>query len=625
MVVSWLSVLVVVGMPVLRLSYSKLEHFFLSGTHGHVFLELCCASDSVLAAVVVEHPVAIRASSEDIQLVSTRRVLHRLLRICKAYDVVVDIWVSIPCTVGAPFRLNHEKLGAETSDLAMTYKLIVAAVGLCRHAVRIGGGFSWEWSNGNELWNLEVVRSLFGKCGSSSCFVLTAAVGQQFADREGGVFYVKKKWKIVTTRPKLIEVMAPYARIPGHLGSADFRPCSGKVCTDSAHYTPLFAELVWRALLTVVVMPARFCADLVPEGCLPASKPSLPLLCAMVTRTVTLKSEEGQEPGAKEAVAKEVASHAERCTWDLSRVREMSEWMRDDTFSELLVGRVFVVLGVKFAEMAKSECKFRARAVFQGKNIWSRFSRSVYEIFDEVSHSPFSLTAARTAMAIGMLRRMRASYRTPQMPTLQALLDVDPGVINLVELPRSWWPRSWFEDDCMTIRKNKRPAVPLVYALPGHPKSGNVWEEHAESILAKLGWRKVAGWNGVFVHADLTIICLYVDDFMKVATDDLARRHWAEIVKHIVFKEEAAPLKRYLGANYMSDEFSLKQPDRARRICEQMADNLIALVARFQDDHPDAKLYPVTSPYLLGRRQRPAGSVPGSVCELRSRARSLLL
>ena len=181
----WLSVLAVAALPAMRLSYQHARTLILSGTHGHVFLELCCASDSVLAAAVVEHPVAIRASSEDIQLVSTRRVLRRLLRICKAYDVVVDIWVSIPCTVGAPFRLNNEKLGAETGDLAMTYKLIVAAVGLCRHAVRIGGGFSWKWSNGNELWDLAVVMNLFARCGSSSCLVSTAAVGQQFADREG--------------------------------------------------------------------------------------------------------------------------------------------------------------------------------------------------------------------------------------------------------------------------------------------------------------------------------------------------------------------------------------------------------------------------------------------------------
>ena len=142
-------------------------------------------------------------------------------------------------------------------------------------------------------------------------------------------------------------------------------------------------------------------------------------------------------------MAKEVAYHVERGTWDFLRVRELSEWMRDDAYSEVLVGRVFVTLGVKFAEMAKSERKFWARAVYQGNNIWSRSGRSVYEIFDEVSNSPFSLTAARTAMAVGMLRRMRASYRDASNAHLRALIDVEPGVIvNLVELPRSWWPRN---------------------------------------------------------------------------------------------------------------------------------------------------------------------------------------
>ena len=164
----------------------------MSGIHGHVFLELCCASDSELAAVVIEHSVAIRVTSfEDLQLTSTRPALHRLLMICKACDVVLDIWVSIPCIAGTPSRRINEKLGAETGDLAMTHKLVAAAVGLCRHAVRIGDGFSWKWSNGNDLWKLVVVRNLFARRGSSFCLVSTAAVGRQFVDRKGGVFFVK--------------------------------------------------------------------------------------------------------------------------------------------------------------------------------------------------------------------------------------------------------------------------------------------------------------------------------------------------------------------------------------------------------------------------------------------------
>ena len=114
--------------------------------------------------------------------------------ICKAYEaseVVANIWVWIPCIAGTPFRRINEKLGAETGDLAMTYKLKVAAVGLCRHDVGIGDGFSWKWINCNEFWDLVVVRILFARSGSSSCLVSTTAVEQQVVDREGGVFYVE--------------------------------------------------------------------------------------------------------------------------------------------------------------------------------------------------------------------------------------------------------------------------------------------------------------------------------------------------------------------------------------------------------------------------------------------------
>ena len=102
----------------------------------------------------------------------------------------------------------------------------------------------------------------------------------------------------------------------------------------------------------------------------------------------------------------------------------------------------------------------------------------------------------------------------------------------------------------------------------------------------------------MFVHADTSIICLHVDDFMMVATDELEKRHWAEIGKHIKFKEDAALLARYLGAKYNIDKLTLKEPKRARQIRVSMTNYLLALVTRFRDDHPDAKVYPVTSPFL---------------------------
>ena len=148
----------------------------------------------------------------------------------------------------------HAQLAHVSGWINDTCKLVVAAIGLCRHVVRIGGGFCWEFTNDNEFWDLAIARNFFTKCDTSSCLVSTAAVGQQFVDCEECVFYVKKKLKIVTTWPKLIEVMAPYARIPEHLGSADFRPRCEKVCADRFFFfMPIFAELVWRALRTVTL------------------------------------------------------------------------------------------------------------------------------------------------------------------------------------------------------------------------------------------------------------------------------------------------------------------------------------------------------------------------------------
>ena len=111
----------------------------LSGVLGHAFLDLCRVSDSEVAAVVVEHSVVIRDSLFDVfQPMSTWRAMRRLLRICNAYDGVVGTWVLIPCTAGTTFRRTDEKIGAETGDFVMSYKSVVAAVGMSRRAVGSG-------------------------------------------------------------------------------------------------------------------------------------------------------------------------------------------------------------------------------------------------------------------------------------------------------------------------------------------------------------------------------------------------------------------------------------------------------------------------------------------------------
>ena len=115
----------------------------------------------------------------------------------------------------------------------------------------------------------------------------------------------------------------------------------------------------------------------------------------------------------------------------------------------------------------------------------------------------------------------------------------------------------------------------------------------------------------MFVHADMSVICLYVDDSTMVATDELERRRWAEIGEHIEFKEDAALLARYLGANYNFDKFSLKEPKRARQIRVSMTNFLLALVARFQDDHPGRKAVSSDVSLPAGAQWADANDQPG--------------
>ena len=86
----------------------------------------------------------------------------------------------------------------------------------------------------------------------------------------------------------------------------------------------------------------------------------------------------------------------------------------------------------------------------------------------------------------------------------------------MVELPKDWWPNSWFHDIERTKPVYRRPAVPLRFAIPGHPKSGNIWEGHTDEIFVNKvkGWRKIEGWNSIWLHEDGSIMLICVYDFL---------------------------------------------------------------------------------------------------------------
>ena len=197
----------------------------------------------------------------------------------------------------------------------------------------------------------------------------------------------------------------------------------------------------------------------------------------------------------------------------------------------------------------------------------------------------------------GPNEKVCATYRDAYQAFLQAPFEGEQGVVNLFEIPKDWWPDCWFHDRARTQPKFRRPACPLRFALPGHPKSGNIWEGHTEGVLIRLRWKRVEAWCGIFVHPDGSILVLYVDDFMIGTAFEKAWAHWNEIGRHIDFSDPGAELVRYLGAICRFDEYCPEVPRQPRTLTTEMSGYLRNLVQMFEKEHGGVRLPKVKTPY----------------------------
>ena len=91
--------------------------------------------------------------------------------------------------------------------------------------------------------------------------------------------------------------------------------------------------------------------------------------------------------------------------------------------------------------------------------------------FEETSNAPASFAAARAALGVAALKGFNASLRDAETAYLQAVIDTLTRIPTFVELPREWWPDSWFKVGAKRqIPKYDRPHCRLLKALYGPPK-----------------------------------------------------------------------------------------------------------------------------------------------------------
>lgn len=151
------------------------------------------------------------------------------------------------------------------------------------------------------------------------------------------------------------------------------------------------------------------------------------------------------------------------------------------------IARVFPVHGIKDAEDANKEThNWRVRAVFGGNHI--RTTTGLTAVFQEIHSTPLTMEAARVLIFLALYFGFIILQADCVKAYLQALMT---GVPTFVKLPRAWWPADWH-------KRFKEPVVRLKRALYGHPLAGEIWHEHIETAIRKLGYKSMLEWPSMY-------------------------------------------------------------------------------------------------------------------------------
>ena len=579
----------------------------LSGKFERLLIELCCEESSELSENVVGRSLAIRVTqSHDMTSKRTIKALHKVIRTSQHMNLSIHVWVSIPCTAGCSFKFPNAAKGIATGDFQLTEELVRIAIGVCKHVDSAGGFIHWEWPKTSDLWNLECVKEFLGSRDAKTSLVSTAAAGLKFQQPDGSRVCLKKFWRIDSTCPALTEELKKFEKLPD---DAKFTECKGQKAKDSARYTKVFAKSFWKAIVPQKrVISAAALQRAVENYTIAAEEEIWP---SLVVRQIALSSAEAKTPAAKAAFDKELSGHRRRGTWDESTVREFSDLMRDPTKKEVMHGRIFGILGNKNDECDASLQEMKYRSVFQGSNIRTKTGVSAIDLFEEVSSAPASFTAIRCALAAAVLRGLVVSVRDALQAYLQARINTPDRIETWVSLPPEYLPDEWFVDgSARTKTKYKNPVVLLILALYGHPESGALWDALLTKALTCRGWHTIPEWPGVFIHSDLSVLIVYVDDLMLCTKLAQQKAHWSSLDEAVEFKEGPAPIGRFIGAHYQLDDFKADHAAAPRTLTIDMRSYVSTMAQKFSDE-AGLKLRKVASPFLADEQWASDCTTPG--------------
>ena len=201
----------------------------------------------------------------------------------------------------------------------------------------------------------------------------------------------------------------------------------------------------------------------------------------LVNKPVAANSTEWRSPAGQAAIEDERLKHEKRMTWEIDKVVELADLLRETRGSgeEVVIGGVHPVMYEKHSE-DKEHAELRARVVFTAPRARTSSGLDPHTLYNEISSAPVTFQGARTCRAVGALKGFITSTRDAETAYLQAELKRKNSARTFVALPKSVWPKGWSDE-------YKQPVVPLRLALFGHPEAGNLWQNHSFSRVRILG------------------------------------------------------------------------------------------------------------------------------------------
>ena len=418
-----------------------------------------------------------------------------------------DVWMSLTCTYFSPLQhLNEAVHGREYAKKLrkarkQSLKMLDLAIPFLERAIQNDGRIAVEWPRSNGLWETQAWINFMTKHNLKYVHFDGCALGLKGRNQK----FLKKPWCIATNDVRLLQYFGQYVCPRNH----EHEPTQGANATDSAFYTPEFAEVLLQAWYPHLAY--RYIPNL--------SKSSH----AFVTRNLT-RSEWSQDPKGVQAVLDEAQGLRRNNTWDDDSVTTLGNLKHQSKLSgnSVKIASLHILCGIKHWEQPVEAHKYKGRIVYRGDLIKNEADEIV--LYADTATTPTALVALNLALFYGSCEHNALSLSDAVQAFLQAPIEEETWVI----VPYELWLDSWKSQ----YPKETKLVVRLLRSLYGHPLAGKLWQDFLASKLRQLGGVESEQYpsNWYFRRMNHTLLLnIYVDDLTLSGRSHLHAGFWQEL------------------------------------------------------------------------------------------------